>query len=148
MRDSTKLNRKGLKVTTPRLTILKIFEEHPQRHLTADDVVVMLRQRHSDLGLPTVYRVLARLTEAGILERNMFDWERSRASYELASAGPHGHLVCRQCGAIEEFDDSMIAARQSEVASERAFDMEARAQILFGRCVNCRSVVRPAHEAG
>lgn len=77
------------------------------------------------------------------LDRNMFDWERSRASYELATSAPHGHLVCKECGDIQEFHDDEISSRQKAVAKERDFELAAQAQILFGRCAKCRVAKGP-----
>jgi Fur family ferric uptake transcriptional regulator len=135
---NSKLSRTGLKVTAPRLRILEVFEQHKQRHLTVDDLVEVLRAQHCNMGLPTIYRVLSQLTSAGLLERNMFDWERSRATYELAGSTPHGHLVCNECGSIEEFQDAVISSRQQAVANARDFQLNVCAQILFGRCPKCR----------
>lgn len=134
MRAATKLNRSGLKATTPRMVVLEIFETHPRRHLTADDLVRCLDERKIDLGLPTVYRVLAQLTEAGLLVRSMFDW--ARASYEL-QARPHGHLVCTSCGEIDEFVDEQIESRQDQAARERGFAIADRHEVLYGRCARC-----------
>ncbi len=135
MRAATRLNRSGLKATTPRMAVLDIFETHTRRHLTADDVVRCLNERKIDLGLPTVYRVLAQLTEAGLLTRSMFDW--ARASYELQSPDPHGHLVCVGCGTIEEFKDEQIVSRERDAACERGFEIAERHQVLYGRCASC-----------
>ncbi|MET0284177.1 MAG: transcriptional repressor [Polyangiales bacterium] len=135
MRAATRLNRSGLKATTPRMVVLDIFETSPRRHLTADDVVRCLDERKIDLGLPTVYRVLAQLTEVGLLTRSMFDWER--ASYELRATNPHGHLVCVDCGTIEEFTDEQILARERSAATERGFEISERHEVLYGRCARC-----------
>lgn len=134
---NSKLNRTGLKVTAPRVRILEIFETHERKHLSADDVMDVLRAERCDIGLPTIYRVLSQLTAAGILERHMFDWERARATYELASLKPHGHLVCKECGSVEEFQDEIIESRQQTVAIAHGFEVNVRAHILFGRCRNC-----------
>jgi Fur family ferric uptake transcriptional regulator len=135
MHTATRLNRSGLKATTPRMVVLDIFETHSRRHLTADDVVRCLDERKVDLGLPTIYRVLAQLTEAGLLARSMFDWER--ASYELHGSSPHGHLVCIGCGTIEEFSDEQIVTCEHNAARERGFEVSERHEILYGRCARC-----------
>jgi Fur family transcriptional regulator, ferric uptake regulator len=141
MRSAAKLNRSGLKATTPRMVVLDVFEQNPDRHFTADDIVRCLEERKVDLGLPTVYRVLAQLTEVGLLARSMFDF--ARASYELQAPKPHGHCVCVVCGSIEEFSDEVIEARQNQAAKQLGFEVSERHEVLYGRCAKCRAKSEP-----
>ncbi|HEX5658886.1 MAG TPA: Fur family transcriptional regulator [Polyangiales bacterium] len=137
MQAASKLNRSGLKATTPRMVVLDVFEQNPERHFKADDVVRCLEERKVDLGLPTVYRVLAQLTEVGLIARSIFDF--ARASYELQAPRPHGHCVCVSCGSIEEFADEIIEARQEQAAAKLGFEVSERHEILYGRCAKCRA---------
>ena len=98
----------------PRLKVLDLFQHSPERHLTAEDVYRKLLEEHSDIGLATVYRVLTQFEQAGLLVRHHF--EGGKAVYELNEGGHHDHLVCLQCGRVEEFYDSEIEKRQNKVA--------------------------------
>ena len=89
----------GLKATLPRLKILEIFQKGAQRHMTAEDVFRVLLEDRSDVGLATVYRVLAQFEQADILTRSHF--ESGKAVYELNEGQHHDHLVCRECGRVE-----------------------------------------------
>jgi Fur family ferric uptake transcriptional regulator len=91
----------GLKATLPRLKILEIFQSGRQRHMTAEDVFKALLEEQSDIGLATVYRVLMQFEQAGILVRSNF--ESGKAVYELNEGQHHDHLVCLDCGRVEEF---------------------------------------------
>ena len=101
----------GLKATQPRMKILEIFQKSGQRHMAAEDVYRHLLAENADIGLATVYRVLMQFEQAGILTRSHF--EATKAIYELRGEQHHDHLVCLDCGRVEEFFDPEIERRQS-----------------------------------
>ncbi|MBP6623082.1 MAG: transcriptional repressor, partial [Alcaligenes sp.] len=112
MNDQNELKNMGLKATFPRLKILDIFRRSDldgQRHLSAEDVYRLLIAEEVDIGLATVYRVLTQFEQAGILVRSQFDG--GKAVFELNDGDHHDHLICTNCGVVEEFTDSDIEAR-------------------------------------
>lgn len=127
----------GLKATLPRLKILEIFQKGGQRHMTAEDVFRVLLDDRSDVGLATVYRVLAQFEQASILSRSNF--EGGKAVYELNEGQHHDHLVCMDCGRVEEFYDAEIEKRQHAVAKTKGFSIADHALSLYAHCVrdNC-----------
>jgi len=127
----------GLKATLPRLKILNLFENSPVRHLTAEDVYKVLINEGMDIGLATVYRVLTQFEQAGLLIRHHF--ESGKAVFELNQGGHHDHLVCLQCGRVEEFLDAEIERRQIKVAKERGFTIHDHSLHIFADCTkpNC-----------
>ena len=132
MSRSEELKTIGLKVTTPRLRILNLFETSPRRHLSAEEVYRQLTADGVDIGLATVYRVLTQFELAGLLERHHF--EGDRAVFELRRAGHHDHLVCLQCGRVEEFYDEAIERRQDQVAADRGFAVVDHQLYLYAEC--------------
>ena len=90
------LKKKGLKITTPRLAVLEIFQNSKERHLSAEDVYKEALSKEGDLGLATVYRVLTQLSEVGLLVATNF--ETGKTTFELNEGGHHDHLVCLRCG--------------------------------------------------
>ncbi|GAO36174.1 Fur family transcriptional regulator [Sulfuricella sp. T08] len=137
MGDSQDLKNAGLKATTPRLKILNLFETSDVRHLTAEDVYKILLADDEDVGLATVYRVLTQFEQAGLLIRHHF--EGDKAVFELNQGGHHDHLVCMQCGKVEEFHDPEIEKRQDKIAKERGFSIREHSLYLFAECTkqNC-----------
>ena len=133
----TDLKASGLKATLPRLKILDIFQSSPVRHLTAEDVYKQLLAENMDVGLATVYRVLTQFEQAGLLNRNHF--ESGKAIFELNQGSHHDHLVCLDCGRVEEFVDEEIEKRQQAIAAERGFKIAEHALALYGNCTktNC-----------
>ena len=127
----------GLKATFPRLKILELFEKSEVRHMTAEDVYRLLVNDGMDIGLATVYRVLTQFEQAGLLERHHF--ESGKAVFELNAGHHHDHLVCVNCGRVEEFYDAEIERRQAKIAKERGFAIQEHALYLYVECTkaNC-----------
>lgn len=139
MSDAERLNSAGLKATTPRLKVLQIFHTRPNErlHLTAEDVHRRMGELHSDIGLATVYRVLGQLTEVGILARHIF--ESGIAVYELQQGNHHDHLICLECGRVDEFTDDVIEQRQRTVAESSGYALAEHQLALYGYCPRCRA---------
>ena len=136
MSDPQSLKNMGLKATFPRLKILELFEKSTLRHMTAEDVYRMLIAENMDIGLATVYRVLTQFEQAGLLVRHHF--ESGKAVYELNEGKHHDHLVCLQCGRVEEFYDAEIEKRQIRIARERGFEIREHALYLYVECTKPR----------
>ena len=130
----------GLKATLPRLKIINLFESSKVRHLTAEDVYKLLLSEGLDIGLATVYRVLTQFEQAGLLVRHHF--ESGKAVFELNQGTHHDHLVCIQCGRVEEFYDAEIEKRQVKVARERGFEIHEHALYLYADCTKVKCPYR------
>jgi Fur family ferric uptake transcriptional regulator len=132
----------GLKATAPRLKILELFQKGAQRHMTAEDVYRQLMLQNIDIGLATVYRVLMQFEQADILTRSHFESER--AVYELNEGEHHDHLVCLDCGRVEEFHDPEIEALQVKIAKRQGFEIADHALSLYAHCKKKTCEHRPA----
>ena len=154
--ESNDLRNAGLKVTLPRLKILDILADGSARHMSAEDIYKKLLVSNEDIGLATVYRVLTQFEAAGLVTRHHF--EGGMAVFELNQGAHHDHIVCVDCGRVEEFMDGGIEERQNAVAKRLGFEISDHALILYGHCrkPNCpnqkRAKVaayrRPADGAG
>ena len=142
MTNIDELKSTGLKATLPRLKILEIFQKGAQRHMTAEDVYRVLLEERSDVGLATVYRVLAQFEQADILSRSNF--ESGKSVYELNEGQHHDHLVCLDCGKVEEFYDAEIEKRQKAVAKLKGFEIADHALSLYAHCTRDQCPDRPA----
>ena len=121
MNSTDGLKNSGLKATVPRLKILDIFQRAKQTHMSAEDVFRSLILEKFDIGLATVYRVLTQFEQAGLLTRSQF--EGGKALYELNDGQHHDHLVCLDCGHVEEFFDTEIENRQHAIARQLGFEI-------------------------
>ena len=127
------LRKAGLKVTLPRLKILEILERGATRHLSAEEIYRQLLESHEDIGLATVYRVLTQFEAAGLVARHHF--EDGMAVFELNHGAHHDHIVCMDCGHVEEFVDKDIEERQDAIADRLQFAIQEHSLVLYGRCL-------------
>jgi Fur family ferric uptake transcriptional regulator len=134
--QSTQIKQAGLKVTLPRVKILKILESSDKRHLNAEDVYRTLLENGEDIGLATVYRVLTQFEGAGLVCRHHF--EGGQSVFELNRGGHHDHLVCIKCGRVVEFMEEAIEERQKAIAREHGFTLEDHSLVIYGVCRKCQ----------
>src|SRR5665811_160640 len=132
MHQPEHLKNVGLKSTVPRLKVLSLFESGRERHMSAEDVYKLLLACGDDVGLATVYRVLTQFEQAGLLVRHYF--EGGKSVFELNQGTHHDHIVCLQCGHVEEFYDAAIEALQEKAASERGFQIRDHSLYIYADC--------------
>jgi Fur family transcriptional regulator, ferric uptake regulator len=142
MPESKDLRNMGLKATLPRLKVLDLFQHSKQRHMTAEDVYKLLLEENADIGLATVYRVLTQFEQAGLLMRHHF--ESGKAVFELNEGSHHDHLVCLQCGRVEEFFDAEIERRQAKIAKDRGFTIHDHSLYIYADCTKDRCPHKPS----
>ncbi len=126
------LRKAGLKVTLPRLKILELLESSATRHMSAEDIYRSLLDSNEDIGLATVYRVLTQFEAAGLVSRHHF--EDGMAVFEINQGNHHDHIVCIECGRVEEFVDASIEERQTAVAKKLGYEIRDHSLILYGQC--------------
>lgn len=137
------LRKAGLKVTLPRMKILEILEDSTTtRHMSAEDIYKRLLESREDIGLATVYRVLTQFEAAGLVTRHHF--EDGMAVFELNHGAHHDHIVCLDCGRVEEFVDEGIEERQEAVAARLGFEIRHHALVMYGHCRRPGCAGRPA----
>lgn len=132
MDQNKELKKAGLKVTHPRVAILKILEAPNNQHVSAEDVYRILMDDNEEIGLATVYRVLNQFDDAGLVERHHF--EGGKSVFELSNHHHHDHLVCLKCGKVIEFKDETIEQRQIEVATNNNMKLTHHSLYLYGEC--------------
>ncbi|TVZ40242.1 Fur family ferric uptake transcriptional regulator [Alteromonadaceae bacterium 2753L.S.0a.02] len=127
--ENQELRKVGLKVTLPRVKILQILENSPERHLSAEDVYKLLMESGEDVGLATVYRVLTQFEGAGLVERHNFDGGHS--VFELDRGDHHDHMVCVETGRVIEFHNEKIEQLQHEIAADHGYDITGHSLVLY-----------------
>ncbi len=131
MEQRQELRNAGLKVTLPRLKILEIFENSPQRHLSAEDMYKELLDSGEDIGLATVYRVLTQFEAAGLVTRHNF--EGGHSIFELDDGSHHDHMVCVESGEVIEFFNADIEKLQSDLAEKHGYEIIDHNLVLYVR---------------
>ncbi|MDZ7923113.1 MAG: ferric iron uptake transcriptional regulator [Marinagarivorans sp.] len=129
--ENQELRKVGLKVTLPRVKILQLLEQSPDRHMSAEDVYKALLDAGDEVGLATVYRVLTQFEQAGLVERHNFDGGHS--VFELGSGDHHDHMVCNETGQVFEFHNDEIECLQRKVAEDLGFELTGHSLVLYGK---------------
>lgn len=112
-----------------------VFEA--DRHLSVDDVAAELRRRGEHVGTATIYRTLDTLVDAGLARAHDFG-EGFRRYEAHDSRGAHGHLVCRRCGVVTEFELEQLERALPLLADAHGFLAESHRVELHGLCQPCR----------
>lgn len=130
------LKKAGLKITLPRRKILEILETAAMHHMSAEDIYRLLIDAGEEIGLATVYRVLTQFEAAGLVIRHYF--EGGQSVFELNHGIHHDHLVCIQCGQVEEFVDNIIEQQQKKIAQQAGYTITDHSLNIYGVCRDCQ----------
>jgi Fur family ferric uptake transcriptional regulator len=126
----------GLRSTSQRDQILQVFVD-AGRHLSAEELYLLVKRNHPGIGYATVYRTLKLLADAGLADERRFEDGFTRYEYK-SSNNHHDHLICTKCGAILEFENERIEALQQDVARKNHFQVQSHKLELYGLCSHCQ----------
>jgi Fur family ferric uptake transcriptional regulator len=134
----------GSKRSSKRDLIVSVFLRQ-EGHLSADDLVDLIRKEDHRISRATVYRTLQWMEQAGIARK--VDFGEGRFRFEHSYRHPrHFHLICKGCNRSFEFLSSDIEALVEEVATARHFDIRQTVLQIYGRCDECRAGRAPSAE--
>jgi len=142
--DVSRLHPAGGKRSSKRERILAVFLKH-EGHLSADDLVDLIRREDARISRATVYRTLQWMVDAGIARK--VDFGEGRFRFEHSYRHPrHFHLICKTCNRSFEFLSSDIEALIEEVAGARGFAPRQSVLQIYGTCEACRAGRQPQPE--
>ena len=130
-----KLSQQGYRLTPQRIMILEAIE-HSDHHISAEEIHAQIVARYPNVNISTVYRTLELLKRLGLVTET--DLGEGRVRYHPAEKGHHHHLVCRECGAVIDLDESLLAPLRSALLKEYNFKADLRHLAILGRCLRCR----------
>ena len=131
----SKLSNKGYRLTPQRLMILTAIENSDD-HISAEEIYSQIVAKYPYVNISTVYRTLELLEGLGLVTKT--DLGEGRVRYHPADKGHHHHLVCQNCGAIIDLDESVLSPLKDALLKEYGFIADLRHLAIFGRCKNCR----------
>lgn len=134
----TILNQEGFRLTDQRQKILEVISSVPEgQHLSAEDIYHRLSATGANIGLSTIYRALHLLVELGLLRELALSEERKL--YELCGSkfNTHHHLVCVDCGLVEEFEDAAVLSLGSNEALRKGYSLLDCQFTVWGICPRC-----------
>jgi Fur family ferric uptake transcriptional regulator len=130
------LRQHNLPVTAQRLAIAEVLLSS-DRHLSAEEVASELERRGRKVGTATVYRAIDTLIESGLVVER--DFGEGFRRFEPARDIPHHeHLVCTQCGKVEEFRDERLERMTTIIAESRGFARQRHRLVIHGICRDCQ----------
>ena len=127
------LRRRGYRLTPQRQLVLEAVGE--LGHATPEEIVTAVRRTASGVNISTVYRTLELLAELGLVQHAHLG--HGASTYSVTSDDDHVHLVCRDCGGIEEAPPSVVGPVVAELAATRVFTVDVGHFAVFGRCREC-----------
>ena len=131
------LRRQGIRLTTQRQLVVR--RAAATLHFSAEELVRDVRAIDTSVARGTVYRTLALLHRAGVVEKH--DFRYGPPHYEVTFAkAHHDHLMCVQCGEIIEFQEPRIETLQEEVITRYGYQLLSHTHKLYGLCRACQRV--------
>lgn len=140
-RIKKQLHAKSYKLTLQREATLRVLLEHEEDHLSAEEVFLLVKEKAPEIGLATVYRTLELLSELKIVDKINFGDGVSR--FDLRREGAehfHHHLVCTECGSVEEIIDDLLKDVEKIVENNWGFQVEDHRLTFHGVCRQCQQV--------
>lgn len=128
------LARVGLRATRQRLRVLELLAEEPN-DATAQEIHERLRERGERVGLATVYRTLAALSERGAVD--MLSHRPGEICYRLCGEGHHHHLVCSVCHRVVELGECELEPWLDGLAATHGFRVTTHSVEVTGVCGEC-----------
>jgi Fur family ferric uptake transcriptional regulator len=134
----------GLRVTRPRLAVLRALHGNP--HVDTEAVIRLARAELGSVSHQAVYDVLRALTDAGLVRR--IQPAGSVARYEARVGDNHHHMVCRTCGDIQDVDCAVGAAVCLTASDDSGYSIDEAEVVYWGRCPTCSSRPTARNERG
>lgn len=132
------LKEKGYRLTDQRMAILDTILNNRGKHLNSQEIYELVKDEHPEIGVATVYRTLPLLEEIGIVYGA--DFGDGSIKYEVAKEHEvhrHHHLICVNCGSIEEFEDDLLETIEAEIYKKKNFEITDHRVKFFGYCKEC-----------
>jgi Fur family ferric uptake transcriptional regulator len=124
-----------LRVTAPRVAVLKILAAHP--HSTADEIAAYVRDALGSVSTQAVYDVLRACIGVGLVRR--IEPAGSSALYETRTGDNHHHVVCRVCGKVTDVDCVVGEAPCLDPSDFAGYDVDEAEVVFWGTCSDCRA---------
>lgn len=125
----------SLKATPARIAILDFLEKE-HKPIDVLELTTYLSKHNIDVDQATVYRILDKFYKSNIVKRLEFGEGKFR--YEITHLDDHHHLICDNCGKIEDISDCSIPQLEKEIALKKKFIVKRHSLEFFGLCSNCQ----------
>lgn len=134
------LHEANYKLTPQRESTVLVLLENEKDHLSAEEIYMLVKLKTPEIGLATVYRTLEMLTDLKILDKVSFN--DGLARYDMRKEGAkhfHHHLLCLECGSIEEIEDDLLGDVEVIVEHDFHFKVKDHRLTFHGVCQKCQN---------
>lgn len=129
------LNALNLRATTARIALMTLLES-AKKPVDVQTMIEFLKKEDIQTDPATVFRIVNMFTEKGLLKPIQLNEGKFR--YELTSKEDHHHLVCENCGEIEDISDCNISALEKDIEKKKKFKVTSHSLEFFGICADCQ----------
>ena len=139
------MQRKNSYQTKQKALILEYLETHPERHITAAELLHALTENGTPMGAATIYRQLEKLEQDGLVRRYSLDdrgsacWQYAGEEAKAGTCHSHFHLKCTVCGRLIHLDCSHLHEIAHHVAADHGFQIDPSRTVFYGLCRQCDS---------
>jgi Fur family ferric uptake transcriptional regulator len=139
------LGSKGVRMTAQRRAVVEVIQD-AKKHLDADSLLELARQRQPNIDRATVYRTIDLLKRLRLVdELDLMHLEGEKHYYEVKTRREHIHLACFRCGRIEEFSSSLFEQLKSEISEQAGFKIRVTRLEVGGACRTCAAEATAAN---
>lgn len=132
------LQQQGVRLTRQRKILLDLIDQSG-KHLDAESLYSLAREKDPKLNRVTVYRTLKLLKQGGLVdELDLMHFSGEQHFYETRMKQEHAHVVCLRCGKIEEFFGEPLRRMREQVESDFGFEILLARTEIGGYCADCQ----------
>ena len=128
----------GYKLTTQRRVIFEVLYEDSCKHPSPEEIYDRVKDKYPEIGLATIYRTLQLMEDLGIVYKMNFNDGLSRYELCLSNAHQHHHLICMQCGRVEEVEIDLLEGLEASIEENKGFQITDHSVKFFGICKSCQ----------
>jgi len=134
------LKERGVRMTRQRRILLDLLDRSG-RHLDAESLYKLAKEKDPKLNRVTVYRTLKLLKKGGLIdELDLMHFEGDQHYYESRLKQQHAHVICLRCGKVEEFFGELLQKMRRQVETNLGFEIVSERTEMGGYCPDCQSL--------
>jgi Fur family transcriptional regulator, ferric uptake regulator len=132
------LKQRGIRLTRQRQILLELIDKSG-KHLDAESLFLLAKEKDPKLNRVTVYRTLKMLKLGGLVdELDLMHYGGDQHYYETRMKQEHAHVICLRCGKVEEFFGDPLQKLRRQIESHFGFQILLARTEIGGYCSHCQ----------
>ena len=134
------LRQRGVRLTRQRRLLLDLID-HSGKHMDAESLYQLAKEKDARLNRVTVYRTLKLLKAGGLVdELDLMHYGGDQHYYETRLKQEHAHVICLRCGKVEEFFGEPLQRLRKQIETHFGFQIVLARTEVGGYCPHCQSL--------